>query len=76
MKKSILAYVLIFSALGGSVAFAQEDLVQKETAKSKYATFIETVNSKISNIKLDGLVFKSKIVYNIPKRKKHEKVND
>ena len=47
MKKSILAYVLIFSALGSSVAFAQEDLSQKETVKSKYATFIQTVNSKI-----------------------------
>ena len=35
MKKSILAYVLIFSALGSSVAFAQEDLSQKETVKSK-----------------------------------------
>ena len=57
MKKSILAYVLIFSALGGSVAFAQEDLTQQETTKSKYATFMETVNSKISNIKLPKINF-------------------
>ena len=58
MKKSILAYVIVISALGGSVAFAEDALPQQDVAKSKYAAFIENLNLKISNIKLPKINFK------------------